>query len=57
MKTWAHKPRFLHISMRNFSKDDERFEMVFRSTTLPYKNLKEADFANLNYAISMSDAK
>ena len=43
--------------MRNFSKDDERFEMVFRSTTLPYKNLKEADFANLNYAISMSDAK
>ena len=37
--------------------DDERFEMALRSTTLPYKNFKEADFSNLNYAISMSAAK
>ena len=43
--------------MRNFSKDDERFEMALRSTTLPYNNFKEADFSNLNYAISMSAAK
>ena len=43
--------------MRNFSKDDERFEMALRSTTLQYKNFKEADFSNLNYAISISAAK
>ena len=36
---------FATVLTRNFSKEDERLEMVLRATTVSKKNFKEADFA------------
>ena len=41
---------FATVLTRNFSKEDERLEMVLRATTVSKKNFKEASLAN-KYAL------
>ena len=39
---------FATVLTRNFSKEDERLEMVLRATTVSKKNFKEASLAKKN---------